>query len=161
MSGAVPETIVNRGSAGGVLPAWVGFVLGFWFPLWAIVEVVVFALLVPETTWFFWFWSLYFVFMVFAIWAANVVRVEVGPDRIAVRRGLRSQVAALEDVVRVDVSRTEWLPRLQGHPRAYRASVLLTSGRHWVLDFLEPAAKDRLLAALHRYGRPIWVHPPA
>jgi len=134
-------------------------VVGIWIPIWLGVMTFAVVLRTEGNEPFLVFWGVYLVFFTFAVWGASISWVQVGPECIVVRRPIRSQVAATEEVLEVDAHRDRWSVRAKGQPPLYRIFVRLSAGRQWRLDGLEPDAGDRLLAAIHRLNKPIRVFP--
>ncbi len=156
------ERILNRASAPGRLPAWlrpvlllvpvwVGAVVLFWAMYWSRPD--------PFEFWDAWFWTLYGPLLLLAFWCARIAEIDVGTEELTVRRPIRSRVAALHDVLRVDAHRVPWRIVATRQPPAYRIDVWLTGFRHWRFDYIEPEAGDRLLATLHARQKLIWVFP--
>lgn len=153
----ITERIANRGSQRRGWPAWSRPAL-LTIPMLEFVAVLYWALPVPGLDWLAWFWTLYPFAFLFAVWVARITAIDIGPDLIAVRRPIRSQVAAMKDVLRVDARRSAWRFLAKGQPAPFTVDVWLTGRRHWRLDNVEPEAGDQILASLHRHNKPIWVY---
>ncbi len=94
----------------------------------------------------------------FAIWAGSISWIEIDAERIVVRRPSRAQVISMQDVVGVDAHRHWQSSLVRGKPPAYWLSIRRTSRRPVRLDYIDPAAGDRLLVTLYQLKKPILVY---
>lgn len=154
------DRIVNHRSGRAAIPAWfrpallpvpvyAAAAVIFWMMAWALPDLSLY--------WLAAFWTVYAAVFAVGAWAGRITAVEVGPDLLAVKHPIRSRIAALHDVLRVDAHRVPWRVFGSRQPPVYRIDVWLTGFRHWRLDNIEPEAGDRLLATLDARRKPIWV----
>ncbi len=151
------ERIVNRNPTKPSIPA------ALWLPtllmslLFALVAVMYLIRPIAGNEWIWWLYLAVAFLFPFAAWGARISWIEVGPERIMVRRPSRSQVIPMENVVEVEAHR-HWRSFFEKEsPPAYWLSIRRASGWPWRLYYIEPDAGDRLLAAIYRNHKPIRV----
>ncbi len=152
------ERIANRGPNRRSLPP------GPWLPvlllavLFVVVALMDFVNPYPEMRWLGWAYvALALVYPVIA-WSVSVSWIELGPSTMRVRLASRSLIAPMSDVLDVEAHRHWQSPLTKGKQPPYWLKIRRTSGRSWRLQYIEPAAGDRILAALHRLHKPILVY---
>lgn len=157
------ERIVNRSSAGIGWPA--GMRRTDWFlPLFfGLIGIGYLAGIPRGTTWFGWFYLTLAGFSALTIWQSSIAWMEVDPGSLRVRFNGRSRVIPLSEVVNVEAHRHWHNPLTPRREPAYylilrRPSRRAWPRRGWLLQYIAPEAGDRLLAALHRFQKPITVY---
>ncbi len=152
------ERIENRDPNRGRLPA------GPWLPavllavLFVLIALMDFANPYPEIRWLGWVYvALAFLYPI-VVWSVSVSWIELSPSMMRVRLASRSLVATMSDVVDVEAHHHWQSPFALGRVPPYWLKIRRASGRSWRLQYIEPAAGDRLLAALHGLHKPILVY---
>lgn len=154
------ETILNRDRSGRGWPPGLRFMVAFSIPLWAVGWGIILVFHVGYGDPFFWFWALYPLLFIVAVWGGSVSRIELGPDRIVVRRPiLRSWSAPLNEVLEVNAYHRPWTPLLPGRPSEYVIYVSLTNHRVWRLGYLQPEAGRRFMESLQRLQKSVRISP--
>lgn len=156
--GTSVETIVNRGPSGrGFAPGpWLAVSLGILF--FAFAAALYFAAPWPGAQWVGWAYLLLAVAYAIAGWGATITSVVVSPERLEVRRHGRSRALALNEVLDIEAHRHWESPFAHGRPPNYWLKIRRSSGSAWRLQYIDPSAGDRLLAALYRFKKPILVY---
>ncbi len=152
------ERIPNRRSEADAWPAWLCSPAWLMPPLFAVLAVVYFSS--PDAR--MWYvgglWLAGARRWAYAAWARSVAWVEVGPDRLQVRFFGRQQIVSMDDVLDIEAHR-HWQSSLaKDRNQAYWLKIRRARGRQLLVEYLQPAAGDRVLAALHRFGKPILVY---
>lgn len=151
-SGSV--TIRNAVAHGWPAWLWPTFLLT---PMYLLLGLWLLVMSQPSMGGFAWFWLAYAGLYMLAVWLTHLAVIELDATRITIRSHLWSKSAPMDDVLRIDARKMPWRYASRFRPAPYAMDVWLAGYRHWRLQYVEPEAGDRLLAALHGYQKPIWV----
>ncbi len=153
-----PERVLNRTSAAPRVPSWAR---APWWILSVLFLLIAFEYVlrpIEGGAWLPWMYVAAAAVFPFAMWRASVSWVDIGPERITVRHPIGSSVASTPDILDVEAHRHWQSPLKKGKVPPYWIKMRRASGRPWLLQYIEPAAGDELLAALHRLEKPIMVY---
>ncbi len=156
--GTTVETIANRDPSGRGFPPGPWLALASVAVLFVLVAALYFVAPWPGAQWLGWLYLLLALGYPLAAWGATITSFEVGSDRIRVHRHARSQSLPAAEILDVEAHRHWQSPFAQGRAPAYWLKVRRSSGWSWRLQYIDPAAGDRLLAALYRLKKPILVY---
>ena len=109
-----------------------------------------------ESRWLGWVYLLLGLLWPVAIWGSYVSWIEVGPDRLVVHHHSRTRAVPMDDIEQVEAHRHWPGPSgLQAPP--YWLLIRRRSGGRFRVPYIELEAGDRVLFALHRLGKRVWV----
>lgn len=151
------ERILNRGAQGPGLPIEltlpVLLAMGVWFFGAALYLVGPF----PNAQWVGGCYLALGLLYPLAIWGSHASWIDVGPNGMSVHMPLRDRKIPMDEIVQIE-ARRHWRSPF-GTRRPPRYWLLIRTRARWArqIQYLEPEAGDRVLAALHRAGKPIWL----
>lgn len=152
------ERITNRDPARRGLPPGLGLPALLSSVLWVALALLWLANPYPEFRWLGWGYVALAFFYSLVAWSVSISWIEISPSTLRVGLASRSLVSSMSDVVDIEAHRHWQSPFAKGKIPLYWLKIRRTSGWPWRLQYIEPAAGDRILATLHRLNKPILVY---